>query len=144
MYDLILVPTDGSAEATAGARHAVDLAAELDSTIHALYVAQTGGNPWLSEPMEEQRKRAEEYGFEITGEVADLADDAGVECVTAVEAGPTVYEEINEYAEANDVDCVVMGTGHSGSIGGLIGSTSEKVIRSANVPVTTVRRELDE
>ena len=111
MYERILVPTDGSKEARKGARHAVDLARELGSTVHALYVIKEGGNPWLSEPMEDQQDRAKEYGQGIAGEVADMADEAGVDCVTAVKAGPAVYEKINDYVEENDIDGIVMGTG---------------------------------
>lgn len=144
MYDHILVPTDGSREALIGVRHGVDLAAALGSTVHALYVIEAGGNPWLSEPMEDQRERAEAYGEELTGKVADVAADAGVECITAVKGGPAVHEKINEYAEENDIDVVVMGTGYRGSIGGLLGSTAEKVVRTSDVPVTTIRRARNE
>lgn len=144
MYEQILIPTDGSNGAKKGARHGVDLAAALGSTVHALYVIEEGGNPWLSESMDDQQKRAEEYGEGLTGEVADLAADAGVECVTATAVGPAVYERINDYVEEHDVDAIVMGTGYRGSIGGLLGSTAEKVVRTASVPVTTVRRGEDE
>lgn len=140
MYERILIPTDGSNDAKKGARHGVDLAAALGSTVHALYVIEEGGNPWLSEPMEDQMRRAREYGDELTGEVADVAADAGVECVTATKVGPAVHEKIDDYVEENDIDAIVMGTGYRGSIGGLLGSTAEKVVRTANVPVTTVRR----
>ena len=140
MYEQILVPTDGSKEAKKGARHGVDLAAALGSRIHALYVVEEGGNPWLSEPMEEQLMRAEEFGDELTGAIDDMAADAGVECVTATKVGPAVHEKINDYVEENDIDAIVMGTGYRGSMGGLLGSTAEKVVRTAEVPVTTVRR----
>lgn len=144
MYEHILVPTDGSKEAMIGARHGVDLAAALGSTVHALYVIEEGGNPWLSEPMEDQRERAEAYGEDLTGEVADLAADAGVECITVVTGGPAVHEKITDYAEEHDIDVVVMGTGYRGSIGGLLGSTADKVVRTSEVPVTTVRRARDD
>lgn len=140
MYDQILVPTDGSKEALEGARHGVDLAAALGSTVHALYVVEEGGNPWLSESMEDQSERAREYGEETTGEVAEMAADAGVESVTAVKVGPAVYKKINEYATENGVDAIVMGTGYRGSMGGLLGSTAEKVVRTSEIPVTTIRR----
>lgn len=144
MYDQILIPTDGSDEALKAARHGVGLAADLGATVHALYIIKDGGNPWSSESMESQQKRARAFAAEITGEVADLAADAGVECVTADKTGPAVFEKINDYVEENDVDAIVMGTGYHGNVGGLLGSTSEKVVRTATVPVTTVRRLRDE
>lgn len=140
MYDTILVPTDGSKEAEKGARHAVDLAAAIGATLHALYVVEEGGNPWMSEPMEDQLERAREYGQEVTGDVGEQAEAAGVAFESEVKVGPAVHEKINEYIEEADVDLVVMGSGYHGQIGGLLGSTADKVLRSAEVPVLTVRR----
>lgn len=140
MYDTILIPTDGSIEGESGARHGVDLAAALGSTVHALYVIEEGGNPWLAESMDDQMERARAHGEEITAEVAAMAADAGVECVTATRVGPAVFEKVNDYVEENAIDAIAMGTGYRGSVGGLLGSTAEKVVRTAAVPVTTVRR----
>jgi nucleotide-binding universal stress UspA family protein len=140
MYDNILIPVDGSDDAERGVAHGIDLAAALGATVHALYVVEEGGNPWLSEPMADQTTRAKEYGEEITGEVADRAANAGVECVTEIKVGPRVYEKIIDYAEEEDVDLIVMGSGYRGKIGNLLGSTAEKVLQSSRVPVTTIRR----
>lgn len=140
MYQRILIPTDGSTVAERAARHGVDLAASLGAEVHALYVIEEGGNPWLTESMEAQRERAEEYGREIVDDVADLAADAGVDCVTDVTGGPTVYEEINAYVEENDIDVIVLGSGYKGTMGGLLGSTASKVIRTADVPVVSIRK----
>lgn len=139
MYDNILVPTDGSTEAQRGVDHGIDLAAAVDATVHALYVVEEGGNPWSSEPMEDQTERARGYGEDVVGEVADQAAAAGADCITAVRVGHAVHEKINDYAAAEDVDLIVMGSGYRGSIGGLLGGTAEKVLRSASVPVTTIR-----
>jgi len=141
MYDHILIPTDGSTDAEKGEEHGVELAAAVDATVSALYVIEEGGNPWLSEPMEDQQGRAREYGEDILDDVATAAAAAGVECETAVEVGPRVHEEINEYVEEEDVDLIVMGSGYRGRLGGLLGSTAEKVLREAEVPITTIRRD---
>lgn len=140
MYERILIPTDGSNEAQKGIRHGVDLAAAVGATVHALYVVEEGGNPWLSEPMDDQMDRAKEYGRELTAEVADAAANAGVDCVTDVAVGPDVHEEIDEYAREEDIDLIVMGSGYHGRLGGLLGGTAEKVLRTTGVPVTVVRR----
>jgi len=139
MYDNILVPADGSTEAQRGVDHGIELATAVDATVHALYVIEEGGNPWSSESMEDQTERARAYGRDIVDEVSEQASDAGVDCVTAIEIGPAVHEKINDYAAAEDVDLIVMGSGYRGSIGGLLGGTAEKVLRSASVPVTTIR-----
>lgn len=140
MYDTILVPTDGSTEADKGARHAVDLAAALGATLHGLYVVEEGGNPWESESMEDQLARAEEYGQGVLDEVGAMAADAGVTFESEVRIGPAVHEKIVDYADEAGVDLIVMGSGYHGQIGGLLGSTADKVLRSAEVPVLTVRR----
>lgn len=140
MYDNILIPADGSKDAERGVAHGIDLAAALGATVHVLYVVEEGGNPWLSEPMDDQTERAKEYGEEVTGEVADRAAAAGVECVTAVKVSPRVHTKITDYAEENDIDLIVIGSGYRGKIGNLLGSTAEKVLNSSKVPVTTIRR----
>lgn len=143
MYDHILIPTDGSDEAEKGAKHGIDLAAALGATVHTLYVINLPGAPrtvYISEDDEEVREEYRQYGEKVTGEVCDLAAEAGVECVAAIEHG-AVHQEIVDYAEGEDIDVIVMGTGYRGKIGGLLGSTAEKVVRSTSVPVTTVRSE---
>lgn len=140
MYDKILVPTDGSSTAKKGENHAIEQAAALDSTIHGLYVIEEGGNPWLSESMEDQQDRARSYGQELLEEFGARVEDAGVDFESAVKVGPDVYEEINEYAEEEGMDAIIMGTGYRGKFGGFLGSTAEHVIRTSDIPVTTVRR----
>lgn len=140
MYDTILVPTDGSREAKRGAREGVALAAALGATLHGLYVVEEGGNPWESESMEDQLSRAEAYGQEILDEFGAQAADADVAYESEVRVGPAVYEKILDYAEEEDVDLIVMGSGYHGRIGGLLGSTATKLLRAAELPVLTVRR----
>lgn len=140
MYETILIPTDGSSDARNGAEHGVALAASVGATVHALYVIEEGTNPWESTSLDDQMDRAREYGDEITGEVADMAADAGVECVTATAIGPRVAQEINDYVEEEGIDAIVMGSGFRGSMGDILGSTADKVIRTAEVPVTVLKR----
>lgn len=140
LYERILIPTDGSTVAKRAAEHGVNLAASLGAEVHALYVIEEGGNPWLSESMEDQMEQAESFGEEIVGDVADLAAEAGVDSVTEITASPAVFEEINEYVEENDIDAIVLGSGYKGTMGGLLGSTASKVIRTADVPVISLRK----
>ena len=140
MYDEILIPTDGSIEAEKGEDHGVELAAAVGARVHALYVVEEGGNPWMRDAMENQMDAARAYGKSVTGDVAAYADELGVECVTAIEVGPDVHMEVDEYVEEHDIDLVVMGSGYRGQIGGLLGSTAEKILRTVDVPITTLRR----
>ena len=140
MYETILVPTDGSTEGDKGAREAVGLAGALGATLHGLYVVEEGGNPWEAEPMEDQLDRAREYGQGVLDEVGSDAADAGVTYESEIKVGPAVHEKIIDYAEEVDADLIVMGSGYHGQIGGLLGSTADKVLRAAEIPVLTVRR----
>lgn len=146
MYDRILIPTDGSAPAEKGANHAIELAAALGATVHALYVADLPGVPRalaLRDDEEEVRERYREHGREVTGDVRDVAADAGIECVTAMKSG-SVHEEIADYAEDENIDVIVIGTAYRGKVGALFGGEAEKVVRTSTVPVTTVRMRDDE
>ena len=140
MYDTILVPVDGTAEGEKGAEHAVELAADLDATLHGLFVIEEGGNPWLSESMDDQMDEARAYAQKILDGVGDDAAAAGVTYETEVKVGPKVHEKILEYAEESGADLIVMGSGYHGQIGGLLGSVTDKVLRVAEVPVMMVRR----
>lgn len=139
MYETILVPTDGSTTAKKGEAHAIDMAASIGATIHALYVIEEGGNPWMSESMDDQQERARSYGQEILDDFTDRAGASGVDVETGIKVGPDVYEEINEYVDEEGMDAIVMGTGYRGKFGGFLGSTAENVIRTADVPVTVIR-----
>ena len=67
-----------------------------------------------------------------------MADEMGVGAVTSGRRGsPTV--EIIRYAEANDVDLIVMGIhGEERGSHPRVGSTTGRVVRLASVPVLPV------
>lgn len=142
MYDHILIPTDGSKGARKAIDHGVDLAAAFDATVHALYVVELPNAPRSLQILDDEEATRQEYrnyGKEVTGDVAELAAEHGVECVTAIKSG-SAHEEIVDYADEEGIDVIVMGTGYRGKFRALLGSTAEKVVRTANVPVTTLRR----
>ncbi|MEA5389533.1 universal stress protein [Haloarculaceae archaeon H-GB11] len=146
MYDSILVPTDGSTQAMYAAEEAIRLAAELEATVHALYVVDAFEAKIVPITKEEDGKRDEyeAYGADVTGEVAEMAEDAGVECVTAVRDGVT-HDQIASYVDENDIELVVMGSrGLTNIEEMLLGSTADKVIRSVEVPVTVVHKQPNE
>lgn len=136
MYDDILFPTDGSAGADAALEHALELADTYDSRVHALFVVDTtyaGRGAASRTTTDELRERGRTI-------VADVTDRAGsVSVVEAVEEGDP-YRSILSYASEHDVDLIVMGTrGRSGVDRYLLGSVTEKVVRTADAPVFTVR-----
>lgn len=138
-YEDVVVPTDGSETATAAANGAIELASALDATLHAISVVDEASlgfdvrSAAVSEELEADAAQA-------VADVADRASDAGVENVESVRHG-TVHREILDYVEENDVDAVAMGTtGRSGTDRVLLGSVTERIVRTSPVPVWAIRR----
>lgn len=138
-FDDVLVPTDGSESARKGAREAIRFAQRNGATLHVLYAMDMGDADYVAVPsdIEETRARLEQKGEQFVSEIADLADEAGVQTVTTVTAN-TPIEAIQEYVAEHDVDLVVMGKrGRSDPDKPLVGSITNRVIGSLDVPVFT-------
>lgn len=143
MYESILLPTDGSDRGKSAVDHGLDLAEAFESTVHAIYVIETKAHyPFAAaghDPSEMDEHR--QYGEDVVETVVDDAVDRGLDGVGVVKSG-TVAQEIVEYAEEKDIDGIVIGAqGQSGLDRYLIGGTTEKVVRTAEMPVTTVRND---
>ncbi|MFC4245882.1 universal stress protein [Natribaculum luteum] len=137
MYDRILVPTDGSETADLAVDHALEVASRHDAECHVLYVADTN-EPSLVRIEGSVRDVLESEGEEIVTAAVERARERGVSVRDDVVQGHPA-EAICEYATAYEIDLVVMGA-HSGDPGQhRLGSVTEQVIRSADVPVLTVR-----
>lgn len=137
MYRRILVPMDGSAVADAAFEHALSIADAVGAAVDVLYVADTAQDS-VTVVGADVIDALEREGEEVVSDAADRARDYGVEVTTEVLQGaPT--ETILDYVEKREVDIIVMGTqGRTGLSRALLGSTAEKVIRKATVPVLTV------
>ncbi|WP_049952235.1 universal stress protein [Halostagnicola larsenii] len=147
MYDQILVPTDGSDTAEEAVEHALDLAERYGATVHALYVVDTNamslslGGEQLDRieqghygEMDEVRERAEK----ATGYVADRAGELGIDAVEHVSAGRP-HDMIANYVAHNDIDLIVMGShGRTGVRRALLGSVTERTLRSTRAPVLVI------
>lgn len=136
----ILLPTDGSALAEAGAKRGVELAAQLDATVHCVTVLESG----VADEIEP--KAPEDGPTERTVRATDAVDriaatarERGLETVTATATGEPAGELIG-YAEANDIDMIAMGTaGRGGFRRAVVGSVTDRLVRTAPVPVFSVR-----
>lgn len=140
-YEHILVPTDGSDHAQAALDLGATIATRHDATLHLLFVIDELPetiDPRSSQLSEETERNAEE----VLDETASRAGLRESNIITAVETG-SVSDEITAYARAHPIDLTVMGThGWSGLDRYLLGSFTERVIRTASVPVlTTTSRE---
>lgn len=141
MYHDVLFPTDGSEGASAALEHAIDHALTYDATLHVLYVVEETYPALEAGPADIlDDLRAE--GEAALENARERATEAGVESVRGSVTGGSPYRNILQYAEEQGVDLIVMGThGRRGVDRYLLGSVTEKVVRTADCPVLTVRAE---
>ena len=138
MYNDVLIATDGSEQSEQSVDHGLDLAEAFDAHVHVVYVVETEATYILSVGLgDDQLAEYREYGEETVSAVADRAAERGLDATGVVSTG-AIAEEIDEYAEANDIDLIVMGKQGRGAIEKYLGSTAEKVSRMSDVPVTIV------
>ncbi len=141
-YGRVLVPTDGSDCAAAALDLGAGLATTGGATLHVLSVldiAQYG----IDTRVDVQLDRLEAASEAAVDEATARAEAAGVDpesLVGAVEVSSSIHRAIMSYVEDHDVDAVVVGThGRTGFHRYMLGSVAEKLVRTAPVPVLTVR-----
>ena len=147
LYDRILVPTDGSAEGKRAVAHALDLASVHGADVHTLYVVDTDAVAYGLGAEQVDRLQQGKFGemTELREEaesatqfVHDLAEENGVDVVEH-HAGGQPHQVIANHAEDNDIDLIVMGShGRSGVRRALLGSVTERTLRSTHTPVLVV------
>jgi nucleotide-binding universal stress UspA family protein len=142
VYDDILVPTDGSDSSAAAVDEAVAIADGAAATVHVLYVVDAGTEmagagegalaPELTQTLEDEAES-------VLDDAASRAEDAGVtHDRTTLEGVP--HDVIAEYVVEHDVDLVVMGaSGRSGLKERLLGSTTDRVVRTVDTSVLIAR-----
>lgn len=138
----ILLPTDFSAPSRNAGRYAASFAEEYQARVYILHVIDRPAVEMVPEGvgagtagfLEEIEKGVEEETRRALPE-----GTKGLEAVTLIRHGRP-FEEILGVARELEVDLIVMGThGRSGLSHILLGSTAERVVRSAPCPVLTVR-----
>jgi nucleotide-binding universal stress UspA family protein len=151
MYDTILVPVDGSEQSERAVDHAIAIAEQFESTVHALYViddryagraseavSELSRNSPERNELEQQRKQA---GNELTESVLERARERGVDTENAVMSGDPA-EIITDYAKAEAIDVIVLGARGRSAVGKfLLGDVAGKVARHATTPVLLVRAD---
>ena len=139
MYDDILFPTDGSNGANAALEHAIEQALTHEATLHALYVVEKMF-PAVEAAAPDVLDKLENEGERSLEAARAEANAAGVESIRGTVAAGSPYRQILGYADEHGIDMIVMGThGRRGLDRHLLGSVAEKVVRSADCPVVTVR-----
>ena len=155
MYSHIVVPLDGSEESGRAMPHAQELARISGATLHLLRVVSRSeeidlirgaGDSYLTaeysrdlaqDLINARLKRAEDYLKEVASRLADL----GIKADSAIREG-SASENIIDYAREQNADLIVMCTRGQGGIQRLLlGSTTDRVLRSGRLPVLVIPPE---
>ncbi|WP_135823805.1 universal stress protein [Halorussus ruber] len=137
MFDNILFPTDGSEPAESVLDYVLQIAAEHEATLHILNVADTSRDG-LTQIRGDVIDVLEQEGQRIVDEATQRATERGIAVVPEIRQGDP-YTSIVEYSQQSSVGLIVMPThGRRGLKRSLIGSVTERVINTAEVPVVAV------
>lgn len=128
----ILVPTDFSEVSETAVLYGKEFASAFDATLHLIHVFQRPGPRKVNCQVEQDAQNR--LAAVLTDEERQ---DAHARLV--VNGGDPVVQ-IVRYAEAEDIDLIVMGTHGFGPVAhALLGSVAAKVARKAPCPVLIVR-----
>lgn len=149
----MLVPTDGSAHAHVGIDYAISLAKQHDAQLHGLYVVDVRllEGPFLRDlsaslgtaPFVNYQNNValilEERGRAALAEFSKVCEKAGLRHETSQMTGQVVGSIVEQ---GQLVDLIVMGRGgeHADWLEGVLGSTTEGVVRRAECPVLVTGR----
>lgn len=148
MIKNLLVPTDFSKCSLYAAKLAAKLAKKTNSTLHFLHVIEVpvvaydvGMVNFESLPQAMfMRELADKNMAQLLKE--DFLNGISIKSTIEYDA---IYKRINQYVEKHEVGLIVMGShGASGLNELVIGSNAERVVRYAECPVLTVKKEYQE
>jgi nucleotide-binding universal stress UspA family protein len=145
-YRKILVAFDFSQTSKSAVRRGLEFAEAYGATMEVLYVVEQAVLPPLDEIWKVSVQReVDDVVASARGVLADVLGKEGLEQlnlqVQVGDADGKAEAEIVEYARSNSCDLIIMGThGYSGLNHALLGSTTERVIRTASCPVLTFHK----
>jgi len=144
----ILVPTDFSEFALNATKLAAKIAKRTNATIYLLHVVdipyrETGNLPHQSAQNFPEGLAILNIAKKKYAELIQSPFLKEVRVVEALQIGG-VFESLADQAEKNGIDLIVMGThGTSGFLKDtFVGNVADKVVRSSNIPVITLREEV--
>lgn len=142
----VLCPTDLSPAAGEALIYGATLASQFGAELHILSVVQDADfvspdpNSMFLIPASNLDEVVESVRKALNGLPLDDYPNLGKVVREAIKGNP--YKEIAAYAKRADIDLIVIGThGRTGLMHMLLGSNAEKIVRSADCPVLTVRAE---
>jgi nucleotide-binding universal stress UspA family protein len=137
----ILVPVDFSEMSQKALDYALDLGAKLGASVHVVHVCPllyyALGADLPDDPAFE-RKLKEQLRHKLEALQKSLSDRGHKITTSLVDGNPG--QQISEVATQQGADLIVMAThGRTGMQHLMLGSVAERVVRTAKLPVLTVR-----
>jgi len=144
MFKTILVPTDGTPLSDKAIHAAVEFAKSNPgskiigvSVMEKLPFTPHGAQ---GSDLSDYMLQIEEMTRNRVAQIADAAETAGVPCETIVEESSNPHEGILRTAAKYNCDCIFMAShGRKGLSKFFIGSETQKVLASADIPVIVYR-----
>jgi nucleotide-binding universal stress UspA family protein len=141
----VLVATDFSEPSEAALQYGRELARTFNAMLHVVHVADNvytlyGGETYAVALPDLQREIEEAVQRQVTA-LLNEEDRTALQAKAVVVTGVGKADAIVAYAQAHQIDVIVMGTHGRGALGHLfMGSVAERVVRMATCPVLTVHQ----
>jgi nucleotide-binding universal stress UspA family protein len=139
----ILVATDFSEPSVNALAYGKDLARSYSATLHVLHVTEDvlmRYSPEVAFAVPELQKDLEQAARRELDALITADDLRTLRVVPAIETATNVAAGITSYAQAQQIDLIIVGTHGRGAVKQLImGSVAERVVRTAPCPVLAVR-----
>ncbi|WP_316506814.1 universal stress protein [Nitrosopumilus sp.] len=138
-FQKILVPLDGSANATRGLDRAIEIAKSSGAEITGFYVFHlplAAGIKYTQKMKDEAQKKA----VKAIGPAMNKTQKAGAVFKYKTGGGGSTGSEIVKFAEKGKFDMIVIGArGMGGAKEAFLGSTSNYVMHKTKIPVLVVK-----
>ena len=141
----ILVATDFSEPSAVAMAYGRDLARSYDARLHVLHIVEDvmmRYSPEIAFATPDLQKDLEKRARRDLDALVSEDDRKTLAVVPVVQQGVNVAAGITDYAKANAIDIVIVGTHGRGAMKQfLMGSAAERVVRTAPCPVLVVRAQ---
>ena len=141
MYQRVVIPTDGSDCSINAVQAGVEFARTLGVGVTFVHIAEQPhmpiSNPNWDDSTAHLRDQLAREGNDILEVANRIATEVGVETHTMLQSGERPHDIIIEMSKPGDL--IVMGShGRTGVERIIFGSTTERVLQRANVPVLVI------
>lgn len=130
MFEKILVPTDGSELAEKAGFEAVHLAKKIGGKVIVTHIIDQK----ITRPYEELEENARKY-LKV---IIDYALENEVECESMTVFGSPKYDIVT-LTRKSEADCIMLGTRGTGLTSALLGSFTQNVIKTIDLPIILIK-----